>query len=88
MPTKSNDTRDQKCGFCNERRSGVCVSCCDKTSEDIIRRLESIEIKATQVKAIIDRQRLYAIRFNEVLRVVSQRMSIAALDRYLLNEDF
>jgi len=86
--SKGNDTRDNKCGFCNERRPSVCVKCCDKITGDILSRLETIELKAIQVKAIVDRQRLFAIRFNEVLRIVSQRMAIAALERYLVDEDF
>ena len=79
---------DKPCGFCQVRNRGVCVECCDKTTKDILERLEGVELKALQVKAIVDRQRLHAVRFNEVLRVVSQRMTIAALDRYLVNEDF
>jgi len=79
---------DKPCGFCQVRNRGVCVECCDKTTKDIIERVKGIEIKALQVKKIVDRQRLYAVRFNEVLRMVSQRMSIAALDRYLVDEDF
>jgi len=88
MTTKSNDTRDTKCGFCNERRPGVCVKCCDKTTENILSRLEGIELKAAQVKAIVDRQRLYAVRFNELLRILSRSLASKSFLRYLVDEEF
>jgi len=85
---KSNDTRDGKCGFCNERRPSVCAKCCDKTTKNILERLEGAELKAVQVKAIVDRQRLYAVRFNELLRILSRSMASKSFLRYLVDEDF
>ena len=73
-------TRYPQCGFCKERRSqSVCINCCDKTSEDIHKL----------IRIIVDRQRLQIIRFNEVLRVLGNRLaSRKALEMYLIDEDF
>ena len=79
---------DKPCGFCQVRNRGVCVECCDKTTKDILKRLEGIELKAVQVKAIVDRQRLYAVRFNELLGILSRSMASKSFLRYLVDEDF
>ena len=79
---------DKPCGFCQVRNRGVCVECCDKTTKNILERLEGVELKALQVKTIMDRQRLHAVRFNELLRILSKSMASKSFLRYLVDEDF
>ena len=79
---------DKPCGFCQVRNRGVCVECCDKTTKDILERLDGAELKALQVKAIVDRQRCMHIRFNELLRILSRSMASKSFLRYLVGEDF
>jgi len=73
-------TRYPQCGFCKERKSqSVCINCCDTTSSDILSKIDKI----------VDRQRLLVVRFNEVLRVLGNRMaSRKAFETYLIDEGF
>lgn len=88
MP-KSNDLSPNKpCGFCHVRNRGVCVECCDKTTKDILERLDQARVKSLEVKAILDRQRVFAVRLNELLRILSRRMASKSFERYLVDEEF
>lgn len=73
-------TRYSQCGFCKERKSqSVCIDCCDTTSSDILSKIDKIE----------ERQRLFAVRFNELLRVLGNRMASGkAFEMYLVDEAF
>jgi len=71
--------RDHKCGFCHERKANVCINCCDTTSSDILSKIDKN----------VERQRLFAVRFNELLKVLGNRMASGkAFEMYLVSEDF